>query len=114
MWLDVIRELFTPSNQMGPAARAYLRAVTGVGHTMIGALLVSVFGVDPNLWLQSALAATYFLTKEVLDIRRGGGRRDSLEDTGFVFVGTAYTGEWIWPATVLVLGLWTMIKGIKE
>jgi hypothetical protein len=98
----IIAELNTPTGQIGPLDGAYRRAAGGVWHAVVGAVFCAVFG----LWgLPSALviATIYWAVKEIVDLRRGGGLWDSVEDAICVCLGAWY-GVWWWPAMVCLAG----------
>ena len=114
--MDVIRkiiaELATPSNQVGPLDRPYRRALIGIAHALVGAVLVSALpGYGWPLGL--ALGAAYWLIKERGDLTRGGGIVDGLEDAVMVSLGAWY-GPWWWPAVVLACGGYLMVMGARR
>ena len=115
-WRDLIAELDTPSNQVGPLHAAYERGVIGMGHGLVGALLGAVaglFGAEP--WLAALIVAPlYWLGKEVGDLRRGGTVADGAEDAACVGLGALYSGPVIFPAGMLAMGLWLMWRGYAQ
>ena len=95
----IIMELKTPTGQVGPAPRAYLRTVVAGGHALLGAAFCAWFGAW-GLALAVPVALAYWLAKERGDLRRGGKVWDGLEDTVMVSLGAWYGPDW-WPAMVL-------------
>ena len=111
--IDLIwRELETPTGQIGPLSRAYNRAMSGLGHAMLGAAAAGVFGgwgLFFGLWVASA----YWVAKERGDLRRGGALWDGMEDAVLVCVGTYY-GPWWWPLVVLACAGYVMVMGARR
>jgi hypothetical protein len=95
----IIKELSTPSGQMGPASDAYLRAVVAGGHALLGAAICAWFGWW-GLAVAVPLAVAYWWVKERGDLLRGGAFWDGLEDTVMVSIGAWYGVVW-WPLVVL-------------
>lgn len=60
----------------------YQWAIIAAGHFLIGAGLMAALPVAP--WV---IPLTYFILKEVRDLRKGGRIGDSLIDTTFVGIG---------------------------
>jgi hypothetical protein len=111
--IDLIwREIETPSGQSGPLSAAYLRAVVGMGHALLGAALSAPFGWY-GLGAALALALVYWLAKERGDLRRGGDMRDGLEDALMVSLGAFY-GPWWWPAVMIGCGAYLMLMGARR
>lgn len=113
----LFREINTPSNQVGPLHAAYDRATAAIGHAVLGAAFVAVAG----LWwradliaLQILIVVAYWLIKERGDLRRRGALADGLEDTAMVGMGTFYAGPWLWPVSVLFVGLFIMWRGYRN
>ena len=111
--LDAIwAEINTPSGQQGPLGAAYLRAVVGMGHALLGAAFVAPLGLYglPAAYL---LGLVYWLAKERGDLRRGGDLRDGLEDAVMVSLGAFY-GPWWWPAVMIGCGGYLMFMGARR
>jgi len=96
------REAMRPS---GPDEGPYQFTVIAIGHAMIGAALS---------WGGLPVAALYWLVKERNDLRRGGCWRDGMIDTGFVALGTFYSGPFWWPILVIVLAVAGAAAGSLE
>lgn len=92
------RELDTPDSAVVPS-RAYIRAVVGIGHAMLGAVIGATLGLY-GLGAAVVVALAYWLWKERGDLRRGGTFWDGAEDTAFVALGLWYGAVW-WPAVVM-------------
>lgn len=102
----IIAELRTPSGQIGPLSGLYLRAATGVWHSVAGAVAASVFGAW-GLGFAVVMAWFYYMVKELADLRRGGSFWDGAEDTVMVALGAWYGAAW-WPAMICGAGLYIM------
>lgn len=96
---DLWRSIRQPS---GDDETPYDWAVIAIGHVMVGAALASALGSLTGT-LRLLVAWFYWISKERSDLRRGGGLRDGLVDTGFVYLGCYYDGSWWWPVSVLAL-----------
>lgn len=108
----MLDELMRPSNASpGPLHGAYERAVIGIGHLVLGAAAAGI--LQPNPWLSLGLASTYFVTKEVADLRRGGTPRDGIEDAACVGLGLFYMGQWWAPSAALLIGAYLMWRGAR-
>jgi hypothetical protein len=111
--LDLIwQEINTPTGQQGPLSAAYLRAVVGMGHALLGAALAAPFGWY-GLGAALVLALVYWLAKERGDLRRGGDLRDGVEDALMVSLGAFY-GPWWWPAVMIGCGGYLMAVGARR
>lgn len=108
--LDLIwREINTPTGQIGPLSRAYARAMSGIGHAMLGAAAAGVLG-GWGIAFGLGVAVAYWMAKERGDLRRGGAIWDGLEDATLVCIGTYY-GPWWWPLVVLACAGYVMVVG---
>ena len=96
----IMAEISTPTGQVGPLGGAYLRAVSGMGHAVLGAAFCAPFGWW-GLGAALAVAVVYWLVKERGDLRRGGDVWDGVEDAICVSLGAWYGAIW-WPVAVLV------------
>lgn len=88
---DLWREILTPSP---PDEKPYKFALIAIGHAILGATF-SFAGL--------LFGFAYWLIKERKDLRRNGSLMDGLIDTGFVLVGTQYSGPEWWPITIVLL-----------
>lgn len=98
----IIRALATPG-----VGSPYVRGVIFIAHAMVGAAFVSalgLYGLGPAI----VIALLYATLKERGDIRRGGGKWDSVEDTLAVAMGALYGSPW-WPVAVLLTGFGVMV-----
>lgn len=108
---QIIAELATPSNQVGPLDRPYRRALIGIGHAVFGASCVSA-APGYGLYLGLVFGAAYWLYKERGDLLRGGGIVDGLEDAVMVSLGAWY-GPWWWPGVVILCGGYLMVMAAR-
>lgn len=109
MILDLLKELFTPSNKTGPADKAYRRSSEGVYHVVLGAALMSL-GSLLGLYLNWGLVALLYTPKELLDLSKGGDPWDSVEDILCVAFGAfVFTYPDLWPILTIALGAGLMI-----
>src|SRR6478735_380660 len=81
--------------------------LAGLGGAWLVALIVRSLGLSGGAaaWLAVALAALASGSLEVLQLRRGGGLRDGIEDFAFVLAGA------LWTASGGALALWLVIAG---
>lgn len=93
-------EITTPTGQAGPLSAAYARAMSGVGHAVLGATFCAPLGAS-GIIMALAVAVIYWTAKERGDLRRGGLMWDGIEDALCVSLGAWYGVIW-WPAAVLV------------
>ncbi|TDX33420.1 hypothetical protein [Rhodovulum visakhapatnamense] len=93
--LGLVRTILTPSSR---SEDDYTWCVTAIGHAWVGALLAPLGPAAAPFRLLASVA--HWTLKERGDLRRGGSWRDGLVDTGFVGVGTLYTGPWWWPYAI--------------
>ena len=100
----ILAEIATPTGQVGPLGGAYLRAVSGIGHALLGAAFfapLGLLGLGAPLIVRAAIVALiYWLAKERGDLRRGGSLWDGIEDAICVSLGAWYGAVW-WPVAVL-------------
>lgn len=108
--LDLIwAELNTPSDQIGPLARAYQRGAIAAWHMLLGSVVALPMG-DAQ-WLFGGVVATiYWLIKERGDLRRGGRVWDGLEDAVCVYLGT-FCGPWWWGPVCLASTGYVFLMG---
>lgn len=106
-------ELFEPSN----GESAHYRAVTFGGHVLLGAALVAAVGLvfgPLGAWQDAtalAVAAAYWLAKELPDIFNGGDPWDGVEDTAAVGIGALYAGPAWWPFVALAFAVLLLLRG---
>ena len=110
MFRRIVVELFTPSNQSGPAHEIYDKSAQGVYHIVLGAVLIYCalfFSIPIGPF---TIALLYMLFKETVDIRNGGELFDSIEDTLCVLAGALIYGLSCWPIITILIGITIMIK----
>lgn len=96
----IIAEIQTPTGMIGPLHAAYVRAMSGIGHAVLGAALCAPFGWA-GLLAGPILALLYWAAKEAGDLRRGGKLWDGAEDALCVSLGAWYGAAW-WPFAILL------------
>ena len=95
----IFAEINTPTGMVGPLNGAYTRAMSGIGHAILGAAFIAPLGWW-GLGAALVLALAYWLAKERGDLRRGGDVWDGVEDAICVSLGAWY-GAWWWPMAAL-------------
>lgn len=100
--IRVIKELFTPSNQTGPASAAYNRGAEAVWHAILGAFLMFVTG-------SIAFVFFVYLPKEIIDYFNGGTIEDCIEDASSVLIGALCVATMFWPMIIFGLGAFIFI-----
>ena len=108
---NFFKELFTPSNKIGPAEESYRRGAEGVWHGALGGAfmwilsLVSIY-IFP-LAYATMLGITFVLygTKEIIDYKNGGRKNDCFEDIFTVMFGAALYNISFFPIAILLLGV---------
>lgn len=95
----IAAELETPTGMVGPLHGAYTRAMSGIGHAVLGAAFAAPFGWH-GIIAACLIASLYWVAKESGDLRRGGNLWDGIEDAICVSLGAWY-GPWWWPMAVL-------------
>lgn len=84
----------------------YAWATIATGHVLLGALFITAasrFYLFDGLG--AVVAISYWLIKEIPDLRRGGIGRDGLTDLGFVYLGTFYGLAWMPAVAFAFIGL---------
>lgn len=116
----IIKELMTPSNQIGPAAFAYMRSAEGVWHIIAGNSAISIlmflfssFGLIIPYLIGVLIVGALYSIKEYMDLRNGGRKNDSFEDIFMVVFGAILHNVPFFSTIVLVTGLIVFILHMK-
>ena len=108
----ILEEINTPTGMIGPLHGAYTRAMSGIGHAVLGASAFAALGLWGIVWAAIG-AAVYWLLKERGDLRRGSDLWDGVEDAICLSLGAWY-GPWWWPVAALAAaGIILVSAGVR-
>lgn len=106
----------TPSNQVGPAAFAYMRSAEGVWHIIAGNAAISLlmlavvyFGLALPYLIGVLIIGSLYSIKEYMDLKNGGRKNDSFEDVFMVVLGAILHNIPFFSVIVLLVGMLTFL-----
>ena len=112
----IFKELMTPSNQVGPAAFAYMRSAEGVWHIIAGNAAISLlmlavvyFGLALPYLIGVLIIGSLYSIKEYMDLKNGGRKNDSFEDVFMVVLGAILHNIPFFSVIVLLVGMLTFL-----